>query len=207
MSTRPSVELEKEKLVGSLERQVGQKKKLVNAYTADRAKLVSAGSEKRAHRHTEVAAAANALRSKLRRFTNQRQTFLALQDEVKDLRRNQAPETLRQTQARHSSSGISDEQWAAFLLDYTGKVDDNLAAYIKWVDEEIAKLKGTPPLPSDPSKPLFSGDADLSLLSQAVLEAEMARLERLVSADKETQRQSIPHSRTGSRQRRRPFKR
>ena len=189
ISERISVELEKEKLVGSLESQVGQKKKLVNAYTADRAKLVSAGSEKRAHRHAEIAAAANAVRSKLRRYTNQRQTFLALLDEVKDLRRNQAPEALRQTQARHSHSGMSDEQWAAFLLDYKGTVDDNLAGYIKWVDGEIGNLKGTPPSPSHPSKPLFSDDADLALLSQAVLEAEMARLEKLVSADKETQRQ------------------
>ena len=149
ISERISVELEKEKLVQSLEMQVGQKKRLVDAYTADRAKLVSAGSEKRAQRHTEVAVAANAVRSDLRRFTSQRQTFLALQDEVKDLRRNQAPEVLRQTQARHSNSGMSDEQWAAFLLDYQGKVDDSLDAYIKWADGTIAKLKGTPPSPAD----------------------------------------------------------
>ena len=189
ISERIGVELEKEKLVLSLEAQVGQKKRLVDAHTADRAKLVSAGSEKKAHRHTEVAAAANAIRINLRRFTNQRQAFLALQDEVKDLRRNQAPEALRQMQARHSNSGMSDEQWAAFLLDYKGKVDNNLEGYFKWVDGEIAKLKGTSPPPGDPNTPLFPDDADLSLLSQAVLEAELARLEKLVSAGKETQRQ------------------
>ena len=189
ISERISVELEKEKLVPNLEMQVGQKKRLVDAYTADRAKLVSAGSEKRAQRHTEVAVAANAVRSDLRRFTSQWQTFLALQDEVKDLRRNQAPEALRKTQARHSNSGMSDEQWAAFLLDYKGKVDDSLDAHIKWADGKIAKLKGTPPSPADPNTPLFPDDADLSVLSQAVLEAEMARLEKLVSADKGTQRQ------------------
>ena len=189
ISERTSVELEKEKLVAGLETQVGKKNKLVGAYTADRAKLVSAGSEKRAQRHTEIAAAANAVRSKLRRFINRRQTFLALQDEVKDLRRNQAPEALRQTQARHTNSGMSDEQWAAFLLDYKGKVNDNLDGYIKWVDGEIAKLKGTPPPPGDLNTPLFPDNADLSVLSQAVLEAEMGRLEKLVSADKETQRQ------------------
>ena len=189
LSERISVELEKEKLIASFEAQVAQKKKLVEAYTADRAKLVSAGSEQRAQRHTEVAAAANTIRSKLQKFTNRRQTFLALQDEVEDLRRNQAPETLRQTQERHSNSGLSDEQWAAFLLDYKGDVDDNLASYIKWVDGKIAELKGTPLLPGDPNTPLFPDNADLSALSQAVLEAEMARLEKLVSADKKTQRQ------------------
>ena len=189
ISERISVELEKEKLVGGMEAQVSQKKKLVDAYTADRAKLVSAGSERRVQQHTKIAAAANAIRSTLRRFTNRRQAFLALQDEVKDLRRNQAPETLRQTQARHSNSGMSDKQWAAFLLDYKGDVDNDLDGYIKWVNGKIAQLKGTPPPRGDPSTPFFPDDADLSVLSQAVLEAEMARLEKLVSADKETQRQ------------------
>ncbi len=188
ISERISAELEKEKLVATYEAQVGQKKKLVDAYTADRAKLVSAGSEKRAQRHTELAGAANQVRTKLRQFANQRQTFLALQDEVKDLRRNQAPEALRQAQARHTHSGMSPDQWAAFLLDYKGPVDTDLAGYVKWVDSNIANLKGTAPPLSDPNTPYFPDDADLSTLSQAVLEAEMARLEKLVSVDKETQR-------------------
>jgi predicted ATPase len=189
ISERIGTELEKQKLIESYEAQVAQKRKLVDAYTADRAKLVSAGSETRAQRHTEVADAANKVRSKLRQFANQRQTFLALQDEVKDLRRNQAPEALRQTQSRHSNSGMTQQQWADFLLDYKGKVDDNLSAYINWVDSEIAKLKGTAPAVGELNTPFFSDDVDLSTLSQAVLEAEMTRLEKLVSADKETQRQ------------------
>lgn len=189
ISERISTELEKEKLVASYEAQVAQKKKLVDAYTADRAKLVSAGSEKRAQRHTELAGATNAVRSTLRRFTNQRQTFLALQDEVRDLRRNQAPEALRQTQSRHTHSGMSEEQWAAFMLDYKGTVDNDLKGYINWVDGKIAELKGTPPAAGSPNIAFFPDDTDLSTLSQAVLEAEMARLEKLVSSDKETQRQ------------------
>ncbi len=188
ISERIGAELEKEKLIATYEAQVAQKKKLVDAYTADRAKLVSAGSEKRAQRHTELAGATNQIRAKLRQFAGQRQTFLALQDEVKDLRRNQAPEALRQAQARHTHSGMSAEQWAAFLLDYKGPVDNNLADYVKWVDGEIAKLKGTAPAAGDPNTPYFRDDTDLSTLSQAALEAEMARLEKLVSADKETQR-------------------
>lgn len=188
ISDRISTELEKEKMAATYESQAAQKKKLVDAYTADRAKLVSAGSEKRAERHTELAGAANTLRATLRRFMGQRQTFLAMQDEVKDQRRNQAPESLRQAQSRHSNSGMSDEQWSAFLLDYTGPVDADLEGYVKWADGKIAELKGTPPVPGDPNKPYFPDDTDLSKLSQAMLDAEMSRLEKLVSADKETQR-------------------
>lgn len=189
ISDRISTELEKEKLVSTLETQVAQKTKTLNGYTADRTKLVAAGSEKRAQRHIEVSAAADAIKVTVRRFSNQRRTFVALQDETKDLRRNKAPEMLRQSQARHNNSGMSEEQWNAFMLDYTGEVDDDLEGFIKWVDGKIAELKGTPPAPlDDPKVPCFPDDADLSKLPQAVLEAEMTRLEKLVSADKETQR-------------------
>jgi len=43
-------------------------------------------------------------------------------------------------------------------------------------------------VPGDPNKPYFPDDTDLSKLSQAMLDSEMSRLEKLVSADKETQR-------------------
>ncbi len=188
ISERISTELEKEKLVASYEAQVAQKKKIVDAYTADRAKLVSAGSEKRVQRHTALAGAANQIRAKLRNLAIQRKSFLELQDEVKDLRRNQAPEALKQTQARHLHSGMSAEQWAAFLLDYKGSVDANLVGYVGWVDGEITKLKGVAPAPGEPNTPYFPDDTELGTLPQAVLEAEMARLEKLVSVDKETQR-------------------
>lgn len=190
ISERISVELEKTKLVASLEAEVRQQRQLVNAYTVDRSKLVSSGSEGRMQRHTEVAAAANVVRGRLRGLTAQRQTFLALQDEVRDLRRNQAPEALRQTRARHPNSGMTDPQWAAFLLDYKGDVDGALRDYIQAVDRSIAELKGTaPPSRGDGNAPFCPDDSDLSTFSQAVLGAELTRLEKLVSADRATQRQ------------------
>nr|WP_026600331.1 hypothetical protein [Methylomonas sp. 11b] len=188
ISDRISTELEKEKLVASYEAEVAKKKKLVDAYTSDRAKLVSKGSEKRAQRHTELAGVTHEIQANLRRFTNQRQVFLAMQDEVNDMRRNQAPEALRQAQSRHTHSGISEQDWAAFLLDYSGPVDENLTGYVKWVDSEISKLKGTVPPLGDPNAPYFPDDTDLSKLTQAILLAEMERLEKLVNADKEAQR-------------------
>jgi predicted ATPase len=189
ISERISTELEKDKFVGPYQAQVAQKKKLVEAYTADRAKLVSKGSERRAERYAQLASAANQVKAKLRQFAGQRQTFLALQDEVKDLRRNQAPEALRKTQARHPHSGMSAEQWAAFLLDYKGPVDSDLGGYISWVDGKISELKGTSPPPREGNEPFFPENTELSTLSQAMLDAEMSRLEKLVNADKEAQRQ------------------
>jgi len=189
ISDRISTELEKDKLIEKYKTEVAKKKKLVNAYTADRAKLVSKGSEKRAQRHTELAGIANQVRANLRLLTSQRQTFLALQDEVKDTRRNKAPEALRQAQARHEHSGMSEEQWSAFLMDYTGPVDKDLSGYVKWVDGEINKLKGIAPPPGAPNTPYFPESTDLRKLTLSLLEAEMARLEKLVNADKVAQRQ------------------
>lgn len=189
ISERISTELEKQRLVDSYDAQVSQKTKLVVEYTADRAKLVARGSEERVARHTGVATAAEKVRAKVRAYTNQRQTFLTLQDEVKDLRRNKAPEALRQTQARYPGSGMEEKQWREFLLDYKGNVDGDLAGYIAWVQNKITELKGTAPTPGDDNTPYIGRDADLSAISLAVLEAEMARIEKLVSADKQIQRQ------------------
>lgn len=83
---------------------------------------------------------------------------------------------------------MSVAQWSAFLLDYKGPVDSDLTGYLKWVDDKLAELKGSSPVLVDPNTALFPDDVDLRTLSQAVLEAEMARLEKLVSADKESQR-------------------
>ena len=53
---------------------------------------------------------------------------------------------------------------------------------MRWVDGKIAELKGTAPAPGDPNTPYFPDDTDLSTLSQVVLDAEMARLEKLVES-------------------------
>ncbi len=188
ISERISQEAEKTSLVSALEAQLAEKANLIRSYTADCAKLVSkGGNEKWAQRHTVLASAANQIRAKLKQFTNQRQTFLAIQDEVKNLRTNQAPEVLRKTQARHAQSGMTEQQWRSFLLDYKGKVDSEIEGYVNWADREIYKIKGTPPASNDDNTPYFDDQTDLETLSQAMLEAEMARLEKLVSTDKETQ--------------------
>jgi len=103
LSERIRTELEK-RFVASYEAQVSQKTKLVADYTADRAKLVSKGSEERVARHTAIASAAEKVRAKVRGYTRQRQTFVALQDEVKDLRQNRAPDFAR-------DASPSSEQW------------------------------------------------------------------------------------------------
>ena len=184
ISERIATELEKESLVVSLSKQVEQKKKLIAGYTADQAKLVVKGTEAQVARHTQLSESAQALRTKIQSYNNQRRTFVALQDEVRSMRATGAPEMLRQIQARHNNSGLNANQWAEFLLIYKGDVDKSLTAYTAWADGEIRKLNGVPPPPSDPNVALIADDADLAMLSLALIEAEMARLEALFGADK-----------------------
>lgn len=184
LSDRIAIEFEKESLVASLATQVGQKKKLIAGYTADRTKLVVKGTEAQVARHTRLSEAAQRLHNKIQAFGNQRRTFVAMQDEVRSMRATGAPELLRQAQARHGNSGLNQQQWDEFLLIYKGNVDKSLAAYIAWADGEVRKLNGVSPPPSDPKVALIPDDTDVSTLPLAPIAAEMNRLEALLSADK-----------------------
>ncbi len=183
ISDRIATELEKESSVATLAAQVTQKTGLIKSYNEDLAKLVVKGTEAQAQRHTQLSQTVQALRGKIQSFGNQRRTFLALQDEVKSTRATKAPELLRQAKERHQQGHMSDQQWDAFLLIYKGDVDKDLADYVTWADQQIAALTGVPLPPGVPSPPI-ADTVDLSTLTLTVLQAEMGRLEALVSADK-----------------------
>lgn len=189
LSERIAGELEKDRQIPALEGTIAQKTVTIDNYTKDRAKLVTPGSEQRVARLTELTAAAERVHSYLRHFANQEQALLALQDEVADLRQNQAPETLRRSQERHVASRLKPEVWTEFLLDFTGDVDAQLTTHLTACRTGLARWKGTPPpTAADPNTPYIADNADLAPLSLAILDAEMGRLQRLVSADTETQR-------------------
>lgn len=184
ISDRIATELEKEHSINALTTEIAQKRKLIEGYTADRAKLVVKGTETQAARHARLSEAAQRLHAKIKAIANQRRTLIALQDEVRSMRATGAPELLRQTQVRHSNSGLSAEQWDDFLLIYKGDVDKSLVDFIAWADGEIQKLTGISPPPGDPNAALIPDVADLTTLPFVLITAEMSRLEALLSADK-----------------------
>lgn len=182
ISDRIATELEKESAVSTLSAQVNTKTGLIKSYNEDLAKLVVKGTEAQARRHAEVSQAVQNVRSKIQGFANQRRTFVALQDEVNSTRATKAPELLRQAKERHQQGHMNDQQWDEFLLVYKGDVDKSLAGYVTWADQQIAALSGVPAPPGVPTPPLADG-VDLSTLTLAVLQAELGRLEALISAD------------------------
>lgn len=183
ISERIADELEKEALVANLSNQVTQKRDLINGYNADLSKLVVKGTESQAKRHTDLSEAAQRLASKVSVFAAQRRTFIGLQDEVKNTRAAKAPEMLREAKARHAGSGLDTDQWNEFLLVYKGDVDAALIGYITWADAEILKLNGVAPSSSEPNACLVPDDANLESVPLATLQAEMLRIEKLISAD------------------------
>ena len=184
VSHRISEEFEKERLVEPLERQVEQKERLIEGYKADLGKLVIEGSDAQLRRHEQLQVAAQVLRKEIDGYKEQRRAFEGLQDEVVSMRATTAPEMLRQSKARHQGSAMRAEQWKEFLLDYKGPVDKSLTDYISWVDRQIAELEGSPPPTKSEDSPHIADDEDLEEAKLATLEAEIARLEGLLNADK-----------------------
>ena len=183
LSERIATEIEKEASTASLVVQVTQKTGQIKSYNEDLAKLIVMGTEAQAIRHTQLGQVVQTLRGTIQAYSNQRRTFIALQDEVVSTRTTKAPELLRQAKERHSHSRLSQQQWDEFLLIYKGDVDKSLASYVEWSDQQIALLTG-PGIPAgDPNTPLFPDTADISKLTLNTLLAEMNRLEALLNAD------------------------
>lgn len=184
LSERIAIEIEKERLTATLSAQITQKESLIQGYNADLAKLVVKGTTSQVKRHADLSEAAQVVRGKIQAFSNQRRTFIALQDEVASTRANKAPELLRQAQERHGLSGLNRQQWDEFLLIYKGNVDSSLASYVAWAEHQIAGLKGQPIPSGDPHAPNIADGIELNTLSLSTITAEMTRLEALFSADK-----------------------
>jgi hypothetical protein len=190
LSDRISTELEKHRQAPQLLAAIDQKVKQIEGYTCDRANLVTPGSEQRIARLAELTAAAEKVRGYLRHFAAQAQALLALQDEVRDLRQNQAPENLRARQARHATSRLKAEEWTDFLIDFTGDVDVQLTRHLATCGKEAAAWKGVAPTAlAEPTAAHIADGAELSKLPLAILTAEIDRLQDLVALDTETRRQ------------------
>jgi energy-coupling factor transporter ATP-binding protein EcfA2 len=160
---------------------------LIRRYKADRKKLVSKGNEERAKRLESLTRAAETVREYLRYFANQRQSLLSLKQDVDDHRARRAPEALRQSKLRYKATGVKDADWDRFLLEFKGDVDAAITAYQAQNAKDTKEWKGTPPRDDvDPNTALIAQDAELDQQPLALLEAEIARLQKHVNVDNDT---------------------
>jgi ABC-type cobalamin/Fe3+-siderophores transport system ATPase subunit len=179
-------ELDKIKVIEETKRQISIKEATINQYLADRSKLVVTGSEENVKRLGELTAAANVVRGYVRQFAIREQALLGIQDDVKNVRASKAPENLRAMQQRHLNAGLKAEEWRPFLTDFTGDVDTVVTGKLTETRAHSQSWKGTSPIVIDPNTALISEVADLNRQPLALLETEIERLTKLVSADSDT---------------------
>ena len=186
ISERIGTDIEKGRLGPGLKKQIAEKQKLIDGYVRDRAKLVSKGSEARVQRLSALSTAAEKVRGYLRFFNAKEQSILSIQDEVSNLRTFAAPDALRKMGERHKASALKPEEWEPFLLDYAGDVDTALGGHLANTRRNIAIWKGVSPTTVEPQSALIADDAELERQPLTLLEAEIRRLEKLVSIDRDT---------------------
>lgn len=187
LSEQVGVELDKSRQIATLELQIGEKARLISRYELDRRALLPKEPSKNSARLQELREAADIVRSHIRFYANQQATLTSVAGEVKNLRQNEAPATLRAMQARHPRAGLPADDWSRFRLDYTGDVDAAISAMVKKTDTQIKSWRGTTPsTPVDASGAFVSTDADPKKTPLAVLEADIARLEKIVAVDADT---------------------
>ena len=187
LSEQIGVELEKSRHVAAVQAQVAEKAKLIARYETDRKALLPKEPSKASDRLQEIREAAEIVRGYVRYFANQQASLAAVTNDIKNLRENQAPAALRSMKERHQKAGLDAEQWSRFLLDYTGDVDGAVSAKSGETDTSIKSWRGTTPSkPVDASGAFVEVSVDPKKMPLAVLEAEVARLEKVVAIDAET---------------------
>ena len=142
---------------------------------------------------TALTEAAGKVRGYVRYFVERERAVLSLREEVADFRKHRAPEVLRRTRERHPATGIGDTEWETFRLRYSGDVDRLLAEILTKAQQSTKRWKGMPPgRAGAESGGSYLGDAEkLDQQSLAILEAEIGRLEKLVSVDHDTKRKFV----------------
>lgn len=183
---RIGAELEKKDIMPALRKQIEDKEIQIKRLVADQSKLVTKGSETRVARLEELNAAAGKIRGLIRWYSNQEQSLLALTDEVTNTRTSLAPEMLRDAEERHQAGRLSEKEWQAFLLAYSGDVDSVLKAKLEESRKWAKHWKGEAPTSVQDEVSLFADDAKLEEQSLALLEAEIERLGKLVTIDRQT---------------------
>jgi hypothetical protein len=187
LSEQIGIELDKSRQVTAVEAQVAEKTKQIARYETDRKALLPKEPSKASERLQELREAAETVRGFVRYFATQQASLSAVAGEIKNGRENQAPAALRALKERHEKAGLDAEQWSRFLLDYTGDVDGAVTATSGETEASIKSWRGTTPSkPVDSSGAFLDPSVDPKKTPLAVLEAEIARLEKVVAIDTET---------------------
>ena len=121
------------------------------------------GDKKTSERLQELVAAAEKVRGYLRILGNRRASIVRVENEIRDLRQNRAPEGLRVMKESYKNLGINEAEWERFLLEYVGDVDGVVTAKSNEVEKSTKAWKGKKPSAAlDGSGAFLAKRADLA---------------------------------------------
>lgn len=180
------LELEKINLIDETKAQILIKHETIKQHSGDRSKLVVSGSDTRVSRLSELTTAADKVRGNIRHFSQQEQSLLGVQNDVKNFRVNKAPEELRGLKQKYTQSGLNENEWKTFVLDFKDDVDNIIDDHLMITQKSAKYWKGSATPVNLTNNAHIADDAVLADLPLALLEAEIARITALVSIDKNT---------------------
>jgi hypothetical protein len=157
-----------------------------------RDKLLLNDKDHRLGRLSQITTALDAVSTKLEQLQNKLRSLNSLKQQVISARTTVFPSYTAKLKQGHSESGLSDEAWKAFDVDFKGQIDQILTAQITSVGEVALKLKG-----SKPSENLDRRTEDAYIPQHAKLEdqnyemlsLEAERLKKLIGLDTENAKQ------------------
>lgn len=187
LSDQIGIEREKQSQIANLKSKITQKEALIDGYLKSRDSLVTKGSVERVARLNELTEAADYVRNQIRLWSQQAQALQSLENDVADFRLNRAPMALRTAKRAFSGAHLKDNEWEAFRQTYVGDVDATLLEKVANAGKEIEAWRGKEqPRKASDQEPYLAADADLKNVSLGELEAEIARIQRLVNIDADT---------------------
>lgn len=187
LSDQIGIEREKLSQITSLKSQIAQKEALIAGYLKSRDALVSTGSAERVARLNALTDAADYVRTQIRLWAQEGQMLRSLQNDVSDFRANRAPMALRAAKQAFVGAHLDDAEWEAFRQTYAGNVDGTLLERLAKAGKQADIWRGQQQArkPSD-EDPYLAPDAELNKASLGMLEAEIARIQRLINVDTDT---------------------
>lgn len=156
----------------------------------DRQSLIGKGQEEKNKRFEVLSAAVEDARLRVEKAKRCEQQLLELKDEVKDMKERRINNWSTELKNGKDDTGITEDEWKNFRLDFVGNVDDILAKKLQEARKIVSALSGPlagevqPNLQQPPvASPYIAPDVDLSKQTLSLLEKEQTRLRRLVGID------------------------
>ena len=148
---------------------------------------MSTGSAERVGRLNQLTEAADYVRYQMRLWSLETQALRSLQNDVSDFRANRAPMALRAAKQQFSGAHLNEQEWQAFRQTHTGNVDLTLLNRLAKAEQATDAWRGKEQSRKvTDQEPYLADNDNLKQMSLGVLEAEIARIKRLINIDTET---------------------